>query len=66
MHLRVVKDMMNIILIRLTILLWYESNINEEFSSNVLLLLQIIFVRDESFFVTINDAPFCTCHDLVR
>jgi len=44
---------------------WNESNISEELRSNVLLLLEMIFVRDGFFYVSINDAPFCSCHDLV-
>jgi len=37
---------------------WYESSISEELRSNVLLLLEMIFVRDGSFYVSNNDAPF--------
>jgi len=44
---------------------WYESNISEELRSNFLLLLEMIFVTDGSFYVAINDAPFCSRHDLV-
>jgi len=44
---------------------WYESSISEELRSNVLLLLEMIFVRDGSFYVGNNDAPFCSHHDLV-
>jgi len=44
---------------------WYESSISEELKSNVLLLLEIIFFRDGSFFVSNDDAPFCSRHDLV-
>jgi len=58
---------MYIILISLTMLLFdigMRATIAELWS-NVLLLLEMIFVRDESFYVTINDAPFCSRHDLV-
>jgi len=44
---------------------WYESNISEELRSNVLLLLEMIFVRGGSFYVSNNDVPFCFRHDLV-
>jgi len=33
--------------------------------SNVLLLLEMIFDRDGSFYVSNNDAPFCSRQDLV-
>jgi len=39
--------------------------ISEELRSNVLLLLEMIFVRDGSFYVINNDAPFCSRQDLV-
>jgi len=48
-----------------TVRSWYESIISEELRSNVLLLLEMIFVRDGPLYVTINDAPVCSRHDLV-
>jgi len=44
---------------------WYESNISEELRSTVLLLLDMIFVRNGSFYVGNNGAPFCSHHDFV-
>jgi len=44
---------------------WNESSISEELRSNVLLLLKMIFVKDGSFYVSNNDAPFCSRHELV-
>jgi len=45
---------------------WYDSNVSEELRSNVLVLLfEMIFVRDGSFYVNINDAPFCSRNDIV-
>jgi hypothetical protein len=50
---------------RATVQRWYEGNISEELMSKVILLLELIFVRDGSFDVAINGAPFCSRHDIV-
>jgi len=39
---------------KFTVRHWYESNISEELRSNVLLLLETIFVRDGSFMLLLT------------
>jgi hypothetical protein len=44
---------------------WYEGEVTEELLSKVLVLLELIFVRDGSFEVTANEAPLYSRSDII-
>jgi len=44
---------------------WIEGTLTEELLSDVLVLLELIFIRDGSFDVTANEAPLYSRSDII-
>ena len=50
---------------KFTVRHWFEGTVTEELLSDVLVLLELIFVRDGSFDVTANEAPLYSRSDII-
>jgi len=50
---------------RFTLRRWFEGTVTEELLSDVLVLLELIFIRDGSFDVTANEAPLYSRSDII-
>ena len=50
---------------RATVRHWHESKVTEELLSKVLVLLELIFIRDGSFEVTASEAPMYSRSDII-
>jgi len=50
---------------RFTVRHWFEGAVTEELLSDVLVLLELIFIRDGSFNVTANEVPLYSRSDII-
>jgi len=50
---------------RFTVRHWFEGTVTEELLSDVLVLLELIFIRDGSFDVKANEAPLYSRSDII-
>jgi len=50
---------------RFTVRHWFEGTVTEELLNDVLVLLELIFIRDSSFEVIVNEAPLYSQSDII-